>query len=167
MAIATSDDREPTERTLAAFGLTRAIDAVVCADDGIPVKPAPDMVLTLCAETGVAPARTAVVGNSAADLLMARAAGVGLAIGVLTGVGGRTDLAPHADHVIDSVEESPGRLAQPGRDAGWYRWPIAASSQTPYRHLTASPRIRGRVLNGGVASHLARNDPAARPPAAG
>lgn len=105
VAIATSDDREPTERTLAAFGLTGSIDAIACADDGIPVKPAPDMVLSLCADTGVAPARTAVVGDSAADLLMARAAGAGLAIGVLTGVGGRADLAPHADHLIDSIDE--------------------------------------------------------------
>jgi phosphoglycolate phosphatase len=105
VAIATSDDREPTERTLAAFGLTGAIDALVCADDGIPVKPAPDMVLSLCATTGIAPSRTAVVGDSAADLLMARAAGAGLAIGVLTGVGDRADLAPHADRLIDSVEE--------------------------------------------------------------
>ena len=36
---------------------------------------------------------------------MARAAGVRLAVGVLTGVGGRADLAPHADRLIDSIEE--------------------------------------------------------------
>lgn len=104
VAIATSDDRAPTERTLAAFGLTGAIDAVVCADDGIQVKPAPDMVLLLCAEVGVPPGRTAVVGDSAADLLMARAAGAALAIGVLTGVGDRAELAAHADLLLDSVE---------------------------------------------------------------
>jgi phosphoglycolate phosphatase len=36
---------------------------------------------------------------------MARAAGAALAIGVLTGVGGRADLEPLADVVIDSVED--------------------------------------------------------------
>jgi phosphoglycolate phosphatase-like HAD superfamily hydrolase len=36
---------------------------------------------------------------------MARAAGAGLVIGVLTGVGGRDDLAPVADAVIASVSE--------------------------------------------------------------
>jgi phosphoglycolate phosphatase len=104
VAIATSDDREPTERTLAGLGLTGAFDALVCADDGVPVKPAPDMVEHLCAALGVGPRRTAVVGDSPADLEMARAAGAGLVIGVLTGVGDRDHLAPLADLVIDSVE---------------------------------------------------------------
>ena len=103
VAIATTDDRDPTERTLAALVLTDAVDALVCADDGVPVKPAPDMVLRLCAELDVPPARTAVVGDTAADLRMAREAGVGLVIGVLTGVGARSDLEPLADRVIATV----------------------------------------------------------------
>jgi phosphoglycolate phosphatase len=105
VAVATSDDRDPTERTLAHLGLVDAIDALVCADDGIPVKPAPDMVLRLCAELGVEPGRTAVVGDSPADLRMGRAAGAGLVVGVLTGVGARSDLEPGADAVIGSVAE--------------------------------------------------------------
>jgi phosphoglycolate phosphatase-like HAD superfamily hydrolase len=105
IAVATTDDRDPTERTLAALGVEERIDATVCADDGITVKPAPDMVLYLCATLGVEPARTAVVGDTAADLQMGRAAGAGLIVAVLTGVGGRADLAPLADVVIASVEE--------------------------------------------------------------
>jgi phosphoglycolate phosphatase len=104
IAIATSDDRDPTERTLAAFGLTGMIDALVCADDGLPVKPAPDMVLRLCADLGVSVARTAVVGDSPADVRMGRAAAAGLVVGVLTGVGARSDLESQADAVIGSVE---------------------------------------------------------------
>lgn len=105
VAIATSDDREPTERTLAALGIADLVDATVCADDGIPVKPAPDMVLRVCEACGVPPARAAVVGDSPADLRMARAAGAGLVVGVLTGVGSEDDLAPLADRVIGSVEQ--------------------------------------------------------------
>jgi phosphoglycolate phosphatase len=105
VGIATSDDRAPTERTLAALGLTAAFDGLVCADDGVPVKPAPDMVDHLCALLEVPPGRTAVLGDSPADLQMARAAGAGLVIGVLTGVGDRHDLSPLADLVIDSVED--------------------------------------------------------------
>ena len=104
VGIATSDDRAPTERTLAALGLDGAFDGLVCADDGVPVKPAPDMVDHLCAGLGIPQVRTAVVGDSPADLEMARAAGAGLVIGVLTGVGDRDDLALLADIVIDSVE---------------------------------------------------------------
>ena len=77
---------------------------LVCADDGVPVKPAPDMVLHLCAATGVAPERTAVVGDSTGGHAMGRAAGAGLVIGVLTGVGERTDLEPLADIVVGSVD---------------------------------------------------------------
>jgi phosphoglycolate phosphatase len=106
VALATSDDRDPTERALAALDLSDAIDATICADDGIPGKPAPDMVLRLCAALGVTPARTAVVGDAPADLQMARAAGAGLTIGVLTGVGTWADLNPLADALIASV----GRL---------------------------------------------------------
>jgi phosphoglycolate phosphatase-like HAD superfamily hydrolase len=103
VAIATTDDRAPTERTLAALGLTDAVDALVCADDGVAVKPAPDMVARLCAVTGCAPERTAVIGDSTADLRMARAAGAALAIAVLSGVGDRISLEPLADAVIDSI----------------------------------------------------------------
>jgi phosphoglycolate phosphatase len=105
VALATSDDRDPTERTLAALGLTDAIDAFVCADDGVEVKPAPDMVLHLCACLGVEPARTAVVGDSLADLEMGRRAGAGLVIGVRTGVGEASLLAPAADVVLGSVAD--------------------------------------------------------------
>jgi phosphoglycolate phosphatase len=105
VAVATSDDRDPTERTLAALGLTGAIDAVVCADDGVPVKPAPDMVLWLCTTLGIEPARTAVVGDSAADLEMGRRAGAGLVVGVRTGVDDARHLQPFADLVVASVAE--------------------------------------------------------------
>jgi phosphoglycolate phosphatase len=105
IAVATSDDRDPTERTLAALGLTELIDAVVCADDGLPVKPAPDMVLRLCSQLGIEPARTAVVGDSVADLEMGRRAGAGLVVGVLTGVGDVAHLDPFADVVVASVAD--------------------------------------------------------------
>ena len=39
---------------------------------------------------------------------MARTAGAGLVVGVLTGVGGRADLEPLADVVLDSVEALAG-----------------------------------------------------------
>jgi phosphoglycolate phosphatase len=102
VAVATSDDRDPTLRTLAALRLDPLVDAVVCADDGVPNKPAPDPVLHVCRELGVAPGRSAVVGDSPADLAMGRAAGAGLVIGVRTGVGEGEHLAA-ADVVIDSV----------------------------------------------------------------
>jgi len=108
-AVATSDDRGPTERTLEALGVASEFAALSCADDGRPTKPAPDPVLHLCAELGVPPDRTAVVGDAPADLRMARAAGVARAIGVLTGVGDGPSLEPLADVVLGSIAElAPG-----------------------------------------------------------
>jgi phosphoglycolate phosphatase len=103
LAIATSDDRLPTERTLDALGIAGLIDAIACADDGRPAKPAPDAVLALCDVLEVAPARTAVVGDAPADLRMGRAAGVARVIAVLTGVGDGATLGPLADVVLASV----------------------------------------------------------------
>jgi phosphoglycolate phosphatase len=104
-AVATSDDRDPTERTLEALGIAREMALLVCADDGIPNKPAPDPVLHLCRALGIPPARTAVVGDSPADLRMARAAGVARTIGVLTGVAERHELEPLADVVLRSIAD--------------------------------------------------------------
>lgn len=104
-AVATSDDRRPTERTLAALGVAGEFAALACADDGIRTKPAPDPVLHLCATLGIAPGRAAVVGDSPADLLMGRSAGAARVIGVLTGVGDRTSLEPLADLVLGSIAE--------------------------------------------------------------
>jgi phosphoglycolate phosphatase len=104
-AVATSDDRDPTERTLAALGIDGEMAALACADDGFPSKPSPDPVLHLCRRLDVPPGRTAVVGDSPADLRMGRAAGVARTVGVLTGVGDRSTLDPLADVVLDSIEE--------------------------------------------------------------
>ena len=52
---------------------------------------------------GVPAGRTAVVGDSPADMRMGRSAGAGMTIGVLTGVGSHADLDPLADLVLDSV----------------------------------------------------------------
>jgi phosphoglycolate phosphatase len=103
-AIVTSDDRDPTMRTLIALGIEAEFGAIACADEGIAVKPAPDAVLAVCRTMGVAPGRAAVVGDAPADLRMGRAAGAGRVIGVLTGVGDTVSLAPLADALLPSIE---------------------------------------------------------------
>ena len=100
----TTDDRAPTDATLRALGVREAVGAMVCGDDGFPMKPEPDPVFALCQALQTEPPRVAVVGDSPADLAMARAAGAGLVVGVLSGVGTATDLAA-ADVVIASVGE--------------------------------------------------------------
>ena len=104
-AVATSDDRDPTIRTFESLGIAGEFAELACADDGIPNKPAPDPVLRLCERLGVPPDRTAVVGDSPADLRMGRAAGAARTIAVLTGVGDVATLEPLADVVLESIAD--------------------------------------------------------------
>jgi len=103
IAVATSDDRPSTEATLVGLGVRPLVDALACADDGRPIKPDPDMAWRICRRLDVPPARTVVVGDNVVDLQMGRAAGAGLIIGVLSGVGVPSELAVYADIVLPSI----------------------------------------------------------------
>ena len=61
------------------------------------------MIEAFCGAVGVPPAAVAMVGDSHHDLEMARAAGAGLAVGVLTGPADRAELETLADVVIPDV----------------------------------------------------------------
>lgn len=105
VAVATADDRAPTQATIDAFDIGEYIACISCADDGIPSKPAPDMVHILCEQMGVEPSKIMVIGDTISDLKMARAAGAGLAVGVLSGVSSAKDLAGQADMLFESIDD--------------------------------------------------------------
>jgi phosphoglycolate phosphatase len=109
LAVATTDDRAPTDASLRAAGVRDRFAALCCGDDGFAVKPEPDGLLAICQALRVMPERIAVVGDTPADLRSARAAGAGRAIGVLSGLGGRDDLAPLADEVLPSLADLVAR----------------------------------------------------------
>ena len=110
MGVATSDNTNSAEAGLVAMGV-RSHFAFVCGyDAGHGHKPGPGMVLGFCDHVGLPPACVAVVGDSLHDLHMARAAKVGMVVGVLTGPATEAELAPHADLVLPSIAELPQRL---------------------------------------------------------
>lgn len=104
-AVATSDDRASTMATLRALKLASLVNAIVTADDGLPNKPEADMLLHLCRELNVTPAKAIMVGDSLADMGAARAAKLGLSVGVLSGVSSREHLEGHADVILENVGE--------------------------------------------------------------
>jgi phosphoglycolate phosphatase len=69
------------------------------------------MGLAFAAALGLAPANLAMVGDATHDLDMAKAAGFGLKVAVLSGTGTAKDLTPHADVVLPSVRELVALLA--------------------------------------------------------
>lgn len=103
IAVATTDDRRPTEATLAALGIDDLVAGVLCGDDAGPTKPEPAALAELAERAGVAIERTAIVGDTPADLEMGRGAGAGRVIGVRSGVTDGALLEPLADLVIESV----------------------------------------------------------------
>ncbi len=124
VAVITSDDRTPTEAELASFGLSGFVDYMGCGDSPGRQKPAPDLLLEAASLLDVSLDQTVVVGDSATDLLMARAAEAGLVVGVLTGVGSKETLGTLADVVLDSIAEIrvganfPGEpQCEPGRSS--------------------------------------------------
>ena len=105
IGIATTDDRAPTQAMVEAFDIEEYLSTMVCADDGIPAKPQPDMVLAICQRMNIHPSKVMVVGDTTADLKMGRSAGAGLVVGVLSGVSNVHDLMPYADVIIESVDD--------------------------------------------------------------
>jgi phosphoglycolate phosphatase-like HAD superfamily hydrolase len=104
VAVVTTDHRTETQETLRILGAAHLVDHLVCGDDGLLIKPAPDMLLAACKKLGVAPVRTAVVGDTVADLLMAQRAGAGFKAAVLTGAGDPAQLSAHADVILNSID---------------------------------------------------------------
>lgn len=105
MAIATSDSRAPTEATIPLLGIEEQISLIVCGDDNLPGKPAPDGLWHVGQQLGVEPSKMMFVGDTVSDMLTGINAKVACRVGILGGVGDRVALETHAHVVLESVEE--------------------------------------------------------------
>jgi len=93
VAICTSDSRESTLEFVERVGISSLVDMIVCGDDQVSKsKPDPHNVLYICEKFGISTDKTVMVGDTPADTVMGKAAGVGLNVGVLSGVGEPEDL---------------------------------------------------------------------------
>ena len=110
LGVATNDTEAPARAHLAAHGLTDLFDFVAGYDSGHGAKPGPGMCLAFARETGLDPARVAMVGDSLHDLHAGRAAGM-VCVAVLTGIAPQSVLAPHADVVLPDIGALPAWLA--------------------------------------------------------
>ncbi|KUP92050.1 HAD family hydrolase [Tritonibacter horizontis] len=111
LGVMTNDGEHSARRHLTRTGVIDRFDMVIGADSGFGAKPAPDPLLAFCEAVSVAPAATAMVGDSLHDLIAGRAAGM-QTIGVLTGMAGEVDLAPMADVVLPNIGHIPAWLAR-------------------------------------------------------
>ena len=104
LGVASSDNERSIHITARHFGFADSLDFIAGYDSGHGIKPQPGMVLAFCRAVGLSPAQVAMVGDTPHDLAMGRAAGVGRAIGVLTGTGTVETLSPYADVCLSSIE---------------------------------------------------------------
>ena len=102
LGVATNDTHAAAVAHLTGAGVLGQFEFVAGCDSGWGGKPAPGQLLAFAAQTGIAPARCAMVGDSLHDLHAARAAGMA-AVAVLTGVADAATLAPHADVVLTDI----------------------------------------------------------------
>lgn len=111
LGIATMDSEFVARVTAETLGLSKWLAFLAGYDSGHGAKPEPGMVLGFCAATGLAPMEILVVGDTDRDAGMARSAGAGMMIGVLTGATSGDQLARIADRVLNSVFDIESYLA--------------------------------------------------------
>jgi phosphoglycolate phosphatase len=90
---------------LESLGIDRYFVSVIGADQGLPLKPAPDALLSVMAERGVLKERTVMVGDGTTDMEAGKAAGV---ITCAAAYGFRSEpelLQCGPDHIIHDIRE--------------------------------------------------------------
>lgn len=105
MGVVTADETEAAEKHLEWLGIRDYFAVCIGADQVTQGKPYPEMVEKACRQLLVSCSRTAVIGDTKGDMLMARSAGSAVAIGIsIPSKFGGAGLA-EADYVISSYRE--------------------------------------------------------------
>ena len=110
LGVVTNKARAFSVPLLDRLGLAPRFASVVCGDDGWPKKPAADMVLAACAELGSAPGATLLLGDSANDVLAARAAGCPVWCVPYGYNEGRPVESLAADRIVEGLAEAADRI---------------------------------------------------------
>jgi len=114
IAMATGQSRRGVERALRVHAWADIFDSTHCADDG-PGKPHPSMLLEAMRALGADPSRTVMVGDTAHDIRMARAAQV-TSVGVTWGFHTRDEIeAAQADVICETFEALQAVIDAHGR----------------------------------------------------
>ncbi len=105
LAVASNKYQEGTEKLIRHFFPKIPFDSVLGQREGVPVKPAPDIVYEILSAAGVEKADALYVGDSDVDMCTARAAGVE-SVGVTWGFRSREELCcAGACHLADTPDE--------------------------------------------------------------
>lgn len=115
LGLCTNKPQPTTDVAVAALGLARYLECIVGAREGVPLKPAPDM-LRLVLDALGGPPSAVMIGDSIADVGVARAAGIPV-IAVRYGYAHGPIEALGADAIADRLADVPAALAALARAA--------------------------------------------------
>ena len=115
LGVMTNDSEFSALRQLEAAEVRDLFHFIAGFDSGHGAKPAPEPLLAFCSAVDIAPARTAMIGDSTHDLVAGRAAGM-ITVGVLTGPADVAELAPYADVVLPDIGHIPAWLSERSGD---------------------------------------------------
>jgi len=99
LAVVTADDTKEARKHLHWLGIDGHFADIIGNDRVSRGKPDPEMVYLACASLGIDPSRTALIGDTAGDMQMGKAAGVRLTIAI-----GASGGLPGADVVISDYD---------------------------------------------------------------
>ena len=105
LMLITTDNRQTTEMILHHMGIAELFVALVCGDDPIPNKPAPDGILGVARGLGLVPSQVVMVGDTVNDMNCGRNTAVRACIGVTGGGGNALALQNTADVLIETIDE--------------------------------------------------------------
>ena len=106
LAVVTNKPRFFTQRLLDCAEVARFFCAVVAGDDGVPRKPAGDMLQAACRAMGTVPRETLMLGDSDNDVAAARAAGCTVWCVPYGYNEGRSPETLACDRIVATVEEA-------------------------------------------------------------
>jgi phosphoglycolate phosphatase len=105
LGVATNDGERSARSHMKHLKIENYFKIILGSDSVVKPKPSGLMVKRFAEFTGLRPQEVVMVGDNRHDLEEARNGGAGLAIGVLTGNSSKEQLAPYADHVLDSIKD--------------------------------------------------------------
>ena len=113
LGVVTNKPRFFTEMLLEKAEVHGLMKAIVAGDDGIPRKPAGDMLLAACEKMGSTPTETLMLGDSDNDVLAARAAGCQVWCVPYGYNEGRGPEALNCDRLVADIDEAARLITTP------------------------------------------------------
>lgn len=104
LACLTNDEHRRAQNTLEFLKISAFFSLILGGDEVTCSKPDPEMIKTACQRLMLFPKEIVYIGDTVTDMIMAKKAGAGLAVGVLGGAANKSLLAAAADVVIPNLE---------------------------------------------------------------